>query len=190
MDPANEATDLEPGQLDPWLREHLGRRVVVAGFSMSLLEQTPEGAAALAGAAPEPLVADLSAYGEIWVVWAAAGTPCDDALGRAAAHDADALLIWLPEASDLPPATPDAAPAPIAGTLRAIVAAADALGLRDRALLALVGPGATRTFARRLGFEDGFGASVSPAHVATALARAAVARAEFARHGRSPPCYL
>ncbi len=190
MEPLNDTFELEPGQLDPWVREHLGRRVVVAGFTMALPARAPGGTAVRADAAPQPLIDALSAYGEIWILWAAPGATLDEALGRAAAHDADAVLIWLPDSPGVPPAAPDAAPAPIATALRSIIAAADGLGLRDRALLALIGPGVTRAHARRFGFEDGFDADVPPARIATALARAAVARDEFACKGSSPPCYL
>jgi hypothetical protein len=130
-----------------------------------------------------------------------------DALGRAAALDADALLIWVPgtetaEASAGMDAEVDAnvsrdtdpsgggVPPWAVPVLRALMGAADAEGLHDRAVMLLVGRGASRGLARALGYDDGFGMDAPAALVATAAAEGALTAARLRHGGSSPPCYL
>jgi hypothetical protein len=185
------AQALEPDLLDSWLRRRLGRRLVVAGLTLTPGQApTHDNGTSGGDAEPEIFSAALSTYRELWVVWAPTGTRLDDALAHAAAHDADALLVWLPGAAGSPDGEPGVPPAPTVQALRTLLEAAESLGLRDRCMLALAGPGASRVVARRLGFDDGFGLDVTPAQVAAVCAREAVSRAEFPRSSSSPPCYL
>jgi hypothetical protein len=62
--------------------------------------------------------------------------------------------------------------------------------VRDEAVVALVGPGASRTLARQLGCDEGFAAEEATGHIVGQLVREALAREELRRTGSSPPCYL
>ncbi|HEU4781998.1 MAG TPA: hypothetical protein VFS83_01530, partial [Ktedonobacterales bacterium] len=72
----------------------------------------------------------------------------------------------------------------------ALIERAEALGLRDRSLLALIGSHVTRDQAHQLLFEEGYPASTLTAQLLWSLAREAIARDELRRRGSSPPCYL
>ncbi len=169
MPPARPLRDVNAA-----LREHLGRRLVVA-----LLTATgaldDEGARALASM--------LRSYDEIRLIELHA--PDDDQeqvramLEHAGREDADAVLVWI--GADAPPSE---------RWQRTVIAEAEDLGLWDRSFMALVGTGASRTGARALGYEDGFGSDVPCTGLATALASEAITRAEAGTRGSSPPCYL
>jgi hypothetical protein len=206
-----EMAALEPEALDALLRAELGRPLVVVGLTLAAGAATGAGLDTPLGEPPAGPIAGLARYGELWVRWLAAGTRLADALGRAAVLDADALLIWVPASesaesgADTDPeaeadveasASRDSEPgagrtAPLAvPLLRAVMGAADADGLHDRAVMLLVGPGASRGLARALGYDDGFGADAPVALVATAAADGALASARLRGGGSSPPCYL
>jgi hypothetical protein len=125
------------------------------------------------------------------VRWAAAGEDAREPLARATREDADAVLIWLGEPAGAASGGPSsrATPGPDAA-LGALRDEADALGLRDRAVLALAGPRGSRALARRLGYDEGFDAAAAAHEIAAALAREAAAREALRRGGSSPPCYL
>jgi hypothetical protein len=90
------------------------------------------------------------------------------------------VLLWLAE-------TPtDARPAPLA----AFLDYAEAAGVRDDAVIALVGPGASRMLARRMGCDEGFSGGEATEVIVSRLVREALAREELRRTGSSPPCYL
>ena len=72
----------------------------------------------------------------------------------------------------------------------ALLERAEALGLRDRSLVALIGPQVTRDLAHRLLFEEGYPATMPTAQLLWSLAQEAIARDELRRRGSSPPCYL
>lgn len=184
---APDESVLEPAALDAWLRAQLGRRLAVTGITLMLPAGTspaPPGAVAAAGAPPAALRDALGQYGEIWLRWLPSGTRLDEAAIRAAAGDADVLLVWL---------DPTGAPgAPVGWPERPLTALHDALAnlsLRDDCVLAIGGVGASRSLARRLGYDDGF-AVEAPAVIATTLAREALALAAVRGGGSSPPCYL
>lgn len=179
---------LEPAALDAWLRQHLGRRMTVVGLSLPATRPAAGWATVVLDDAPSLLVAALAEYGELWVLWAAAGATPRDALTDAATHDADVMLVWLPRPADGPTGgTLDSWAAEMVQTL---VAEMDASGQRDRCVVALVGPGASRALARQLGCDDGFGPELGPADIVTTLAQEAATQEEFRLRGQSPPCYL
>ena len=168
-----------PDDLDSWLREHLGRRMVVVGLTLPTTPSQAHDVVRL-GQPPSEFLRALEPYDEVWVRWLTAGTVVDQSLTHAALHEGDAVLLWLTE----PPS--EARP-------RALVAFldhAEAAGVRDEAVTALVGPGASRELAHRLGFEEGFAPADSPGHIASELAREVLALEATRRGGSSPPCYL
>jgi hypothetical protein len=178
---------MAPDALDRWLRAELGRRLAVIGITLGPpAADAPgtRGVIAVAGAVPAPLTAALAAYGELWLRWLPRGTPLDEAAIRAAAGDADALLVWLePDAVDAPAGWPERTLATLYDTL------AD-LSLRDGCVLALAEAGASRALARTLGCDDGFARDTPPALIATTLAREVLALAAVRGGGSSPQCYL
>ena len=103
----------------------------------------------------------------------------EEGLRQAAQTDAEIVLVWL--------AADDERELAAASTL---LARAEALGLRDRSFLALIGPHVTRDQAHRLLFEEGYPAATPTAQLLWSLAREAIARDELRRRGSSPPCYL
>jgi beta-lysine 5,6-aminomutase beta subunit len=171
--------DAAPDTLDSWLRQHLGRSLVVIGMSLPVTVSRPGGAVVL-GAPPVDYVRALEEYEELAPRWLAAGTLVDQALTHAALHEADVLLLWLADA----PA--DARPAPLV----AFLDHAEAAGAREEAVIALVGPGASHELAHRLGFDDGFAPADPPGEVVSRLAHEVLALEELRRKGSSPPCYL
>ena len=175
---------LEPAALDAWLREQLGRRMVVVGVSFA--PPATAGAPLRVTEPPAELLAGLAAYTEVWLRWSDAGTELGTVLREAAQYDADAVLAWL----ETPRGTE---PAPAQWPRRAVAALigeADDLNLRDRCVFALAGPAASQTLARQMGCDLGFAPDVALARLVGALAREAAARDEFRRKGSSPPCYL
>lgn len=164
LDTTRPDPSLAPAAPDTWLREQLGRQMVVAVVA--------------AGAQAESALARIeqgtARHGEVRL------------LGRTATFDRDdARLAAL--IAELAPLDPDAARQ---WAVRAL-AACERAGLRDRAFVALVAPGeGVRAQARALGFEDGFALDVPLATLLAALAREAVAHDELRRRGSSPPCYL
>jgi hypothetical protein len=167
-----------PDDLDSWLREHLGRRLVVVGLTLPVAPSSSD--AVTLGPPPSAFLRGMAKYEEVWVRWQSPGTLVDRALTRAALHEGDAVLLWLPE---LPS---EARP----GTLVAFLDHAEAAGVRDAAVLALAGPGSSRELARRLAFAEGFAPTDSASHVAAELAREVLALETLRRGGSSPPCYL
>jgi hypothetical protein len=103
----------------------------------------------------------------------------EEGLRQAAQTDAEAALVWL--------AADDEREVAAATTL---LERAEALGLRDRTFLALIGSHVTRDLAHRLLFEEGYPATTPTAQLLWSLAREAIARDELRRRGSSPPCYL
>jgi hypothetical protein len=170
--------EVSPPALDSWLRQQLGRRLVVIG--LSLPAATPSGGEIMLDAPPADFIRELERFEEVWVRWLAAGTLVDQALTRAALHEGDVVLLWLAdEPSDPRPAA-----------LAAFLEHAEAAGARDEAVTALVGPGASRELARRLGCNEGFAPTEAPGVVISQLAREVVTMDELRRRGSSPPCYL
>lgn len=166
---------LAPAALDTWLREQLGRQMVVAVVA--------------AGAQAESALARIeqgtARYGEVRLLGRTATFDRDDArlaalIAELAPLDPDAVLVVSTAAAD----------AARQWAVRAL-AACERAGLRDRAFVALLAPGeGVRAQARALGFEDGFALDLSLATLLAALAREAVALDELRRRGSSPPCYL
>jgi methylmalonyl-CoA mutase cobalamin-binding subunit len=103
----------------------------------------------------------------------------EEGLRQAAQTDAEVALVWLSaeDERELAAAT-------------ALLERAEALGLRDRSFLALIGPHVTRDLAHRLLFEEGYPATTPTAQLLWSLAQEAIARDELRRRGSSPPCYL
>jgi hypothetical protein len=193
-----ETLELAPAALDGWLRGRLGRPLVVIGLTLSTDAPLTDRGLPMLGDPPRRFIEGLEPYHEEWVRWMAAGMTLDAALAYTAAQEADTLLIWVPQAPVGAPAQSGAPPSEGEGTdtdwltrtLSELVGLTDAQNLRDRCVLMLVGPGASRELAHRLGFDDGFAATTPLARIATALAKEAVARDELRRTGSSPPCYL
>jgi hypothetical protein len=183
------ATEMGPADLDGWLREMLGRRLVVVGLALAAEDAGQDAATAALGEPPQALIAALERYTEIWVRWLAAGMAVDAAVAHATVREADVLLVWVPISTGEQMAAAHGEPRqePV---LARLLAQAEARELRDPCVLLLVGPGASRPLARRLGYDDGFGPEAPVAQIATAAARETLAREEFRRKGSSPPCYL
>ncbi|HKB47662.1 MAG TPA: hypothetical protein VKC57_08200 [Ktedonobacterales bacterium] len=174
-DATNPGPLLAPAALDVWLRERLGRQMVVAVVA--------------AGAQPESALARIEQgvgrYGEVRLLGRIVTLDRDDAqlaalIAALAPLDPDAMLIVSTTITD----------ATRQWDVRAL-AACERAGLRDRAFVALLAPGeGMRAQARALGFEDGFALDVPLATLLAALAREAVAHDELHQRGSSPPCYL
>ncbi|HEY7834402.1 MAG TPA: hypothetical protein VIG30_12575 [Ktedonobacterales bacterium] len=169
-------------ELDAWLRARLERPLLAVGLTIAIA-----GGAGATGDPPAGWLAACAPYGEIHLLWLPAGLRLDEALRRAAEQDADLLCCWL----EGPLAPSDLAHAdPAHGLLSRLVARAEGLGLRDRCVIALVGPAASQQRARRAGCDAGFAPNAPPARVLAALAREVAGRDAFRRGGSSPPCYL
>ena len=163
----------EPFALDAWLRERLQRRltlVVVTAFH-------PHAAA-------DSLCAGMEMYAELRVASCIVASPDESALSDMARLDPDVVLLWT--------ALGDAGAQAGGGRRWAldVLTILEGLGLLDRAFVALIGEGVTRSAARALGYEDGILVDTPLAAVAQLVAREAVARDELRRRGSSPPCYL
>ena len=177
-DATNPGPLLAPAALDAWVRERLGRQMLVAVVAV-----------VAAGAQPESALARIeqgsARYGEVRLLGRIATLHRDDAqlaalIAALVPLDPDAMLIVSTTITD----------AARQWAVRAL-AACERAGLRDRAFVALLAPGeGARAQARALGFEDGFALDVPLATLLAALAREAVAHDELRRRGSSPPCYL
>ncbi len=154
--------------IDGLLRWQLGRRMTVC--LLGLTDTDAEEIAVLAER--------LTSIEEIRVL--SPGTSAEEGLRQAAQADAEVVLVWLAVNDD----ERELAAA------SALLERAEALGLRDRSLVALVGPHVTRDLAHRLLFEEGYPAATPTAQLLWSLAREAIARDELRRRGSSPPCYL
>jgi hypothetical protein len=170
-------TELTPDELDAWLRERLGRSLLVALISL--------GAAGDAGGSADSLADMLSAYRQMRTAIVPASSPTsstafDDRLTRLAQLDPDVVLVCPPpldaEALDL-------------GGLRALRDNLDQSGVLDRAFVAVVSASISRLQARRLGFEDAISPTLPPCELGGIVAREGVA-ADERRRGSSPPCFL
>ncbi|HKW23152.1 MAG TPA: hypothetical protein VJO13_17340 [Ktedonobacterales bacterium] len=160
-------TTSEREAIDGLLRWQLGRRMTVC--LLTLTDTHAEENAAL--------TERLTSIAEIRVLPPAPSV--EEGLRQAAQTDAEVALVWL-EADDERELA----------TATALLERAEALGLRDRSLVALIGPDVTRDLAHRLLFEEGYPASTPTARLLWSLAREAIARDELRRRGSSPPCYL
>jgi hypothetical protein len=174
-DATNPGPLLARAALDAWLRERLGRQMVVAVVA--------------AGAQPESALARIEQgvgrYGEVRLLGRTVTLDRDDAqlatlIAALAPLDPDAMLIVSTTITD----------AARQWAVRAL-AACERAGLRDHAFVALLAPGeGMRAQARALGFEDGFALDAPLAILLAALARETVAHDELHQRGSSPPCYL
>lgn len=179
------STEPRPAELDAWLRAHLERPIRAVGLSLAP-NQAPGGDIPTI-APPAAWLAEVAAYSEWHLRWTPVGVGLEEALRRAAEQVADVLFCWLAGT-----AQPDAATADdqAQGILARLVARADRLGLRDRCVIALIGPAATQQRARHAGCDSGFALHTPPARVLAELAREVAGRDAFCRGGSSPPCYL
>lgn len=166
----------EPPALDHWLREHLGRQLIIA----ALVASSPDSAAL------DDFRAPLSAYAEVRLVESAADPAATDRqleqlLAPLAQLDPDIVLVWATSLDHI--SMP-------ASWSNAALAACEHLGLLDRCYVALIAPQMTRSDARALGFEEGFPTTQPVTDLLAVLAREAVARDDYRRRGSSPPCFL
>ncbi len=159
-------TSSEREAIDGLLRWQLGRRVTVC-----LLALTDTHADDIAG-----LTERLTGIEEIRVLPPVPSV--EEGLRQAAQTDAEIVLVWLASNDERE----------LAAT--ALLERIEALGLRDRSLVALIGPQVTRDQAHKMLFEEGYPASTPTAQLLWSLAREAIARDELRRRGSSPPCYL
>jgi hypothetical protein len=164
--------------LNDWLRQRLRRRLNLALVAAETDAQLQV----------HLLMAELEPYSEMHVILApmhaatdTSGNVLIQTLKRAAADDADAILIWTETSLESEEATQ---------RLRAWLERAEQLGLCDRSFLALIGPHITRKGARSLGYDDGIPSDAACLQLATLVARETVAHDELTRRGSSPPCYL
>jgi hypothetical protein len=174
-DATNPDPPLAPAALDTWLRERLGRQMVVAVVA--------------AGAQSEFAVArieqGIAYYGEVRLLRRTVTLDGDDAqlaalVAKLTPLDPDAVLVISTTAVD----------AARQWAVRAL-ATCERAGLRDRAFVALLAPDeGIRAQARVFGFEDGFALDLQLATLLAVVAREAVAHDELRRRGSSPPCYL
>lgn len=160
-------TASERTAIDGLLRWQLGRRMTICLFAQ--METHPDEIAALAKR--------LMGIEEVRVLPPA--TLADEGLRQSAQADAEVVLVWLAADDERELAAASA-----------LLERAEALGLRDRSFLALIGPHVTRDLAHRLLFEEGYPATTPTAQLLWSLAREAIARDELRRRGSSPPCYL
>src|SRR6185437_7789751 len=129
-------TASERTAIDGLLRWQLGRRMTAC--LLALAETHPDEIATLAER--------LTSIEEVRVLSPAAWA--EEGLRQAAQADAEVVLVWLAadDERELAAAT-------------ALLERAEALGLRDRSFLALIGPHVTRGQAHRLLFEEGYPAA-------------------------------
>lgn len=165
--PTATLTASEREAIDGLLRWQLGRRMTVC--LLALTDTHPDDIAAL--------TERLTSIAEIRM--APPAPSVEDGLRQAAQTDAEIVLVWLAadDEREIASAT-------------ALLERAESLGLRDRSLVALIGPQVTRDQAHRLLFEEGYPAATPTAQLLWNLAREAIARGELRRRGSSPPCYL
>ena len=160
-------TSSERDAIDGLLRWQLGRRMTVC--LLALADTHADDIAVV--------TERLTRIAEIRILPPAPSV--EKGLRQAAQTDAEVVLVWL--ATDNEREMADAI---------ALLERAEAMGLRDRSLVALIGPDVTRDMAHRLLFEEGYPASTPTAQLLWSLAREAIARDELRRRGSSPPCYL
>lgn len=165
--PAAPLTTSERDAIDGLLRWQLGRRMTVC--LLALADTHTDDIAAL--------TERFTSIAEIRVLPPA--PTVEEGLRQAAQTDAEIVLIWL--ATDDEREMEDAT---------ALLERAEAMGLRDRSLVALIGPDVTRDLAHRLLYEEGYPSSTPTAQLLWGLARESIARDELRRRGSSPPCYL
>jgi methylmalonyl-CoA mutase cobalamin-binding subunit len=160
-------TTSERTAIDGLLRWQLGRRMTIC--LLALADTYPGEVAALAER--------LTSIDEVRVMPPVPSA--EEGLRQAAQTDAEVALVWLSaeDERELAAAT-------------GLLERAEALGLRDRSFLALIGPHVTRDLAHRLLFEEGYPATTPTAQLLWSLAQEAIARDELRRRGSSPPCYL
>src|SRR5579871_342126 len=189
------ASDTDPRipALDPsavvatMLRTDLGRQLTVL-----LLE--PPHLSGHQSASCEELRLRLAAYPEVRVLHETpasgmSGTEIEAVFAAAMQNDADAVLVWA-EQQALTMQTPEGACTPSWRWPRMALEAAKRVNLFDRCFVALIGDDIERQDARRLGYEDGFIATMPLDSLVRQLAREAIARAQARNRGSSPPCYL
>lgn len=153
--------------IDGLLRWQLGRRMTVCLLALGDAHNDELTA----------LAERLASIEEIQLV--APATTSEAGLLEAARLDAEVALLWLAADDER-----ELAAAP------ALLEYADALGLRDRSFVALIGPAMSRDLAHRLRFEEGYPTATPTAQLLWSLAREAIGRDELRRRGSSPPCYL
>ena len=161
-------TTSEREAIDGLLRWQLGRRMTVCLLTLTDTHAKENAA----------LTERLTSIAEIRVLPPAPSV--EEGLRQAAQTDAEIVLVWLPSDAERE----------VVAAATALLERAEALGLRDRSLVALIGPDVTRDLAHRLLFEEGYPASTPTARLLWSLAREAIARDELRRRGSSPPCYL
>jgi hypothetical protein len=136
----------------------------------------------------------FAAYPEIRVVHRRlapdpGNTEIESIFTRAIDEDFDIVLVWAATVRD-GDATLREDTAPYWHWPKHALAAAESVNLFDRCLVALVGDDIRQREARRLGYEDGFTASMPADGLVVRLAREAMAHREARRRGSSPPCFL
>ncbi|HEU0028134.1 MAG TPA: hypothetical protein VFQ25_13555 [Ktedonobacterales bacterium] len=168
----------DPAQFTDWLDEALGRPMLIVALR--------RGGPSMNGG-DDPLAgwrAQLGAYpGVRLLVQEVGDAPDAEALARIAQLGPDVLLVCEDANSADGAAT--------SGAWRAaILDVAEGLNLFERMLLAWYGAGVTRAMARKSGYEDGFAPDQPLVDALAILAREAIGRETYRRHGSSPPCYL
>ena len=185
------SSEPSPAELDAWLGERLERPLLAVGLTLAVGSGAETGGATatelVTGDSPAQWLAACAPYAELHLRWLPTGLRLDDALRRAAEQDADLLCCWL-DGSPAPSVAQGDDPA--RGPLTRLVARAENLGLRDRCVIALIGPAASQERARRAGCDAGFAPGTPLAHMLAELAREVAGRDAFRRGGSSPPCYL
>ena len=168
----------DPAQFTDWLNEALERPMLIVALYR---------AGALADGGDDPLAgwrAQLQAYPGVRLLMRAVGDAPDAAtLSGIAQLDPDALLVCEDARDSDGAATPS-------DWRAAILSVAEGLNLFERMMLAWYGAGVTRAAARASGYEDGFAPDQPLSDALAILAREAIGRETYRRHGSSPPCYL
>lgn len=168
----------DPAQFTGWLDEALGRPMLIVALRRA-------GAPVDGGA--DPLAgwrAQLGAYPGVRLLVREIGdAPDAEALARIAQLDPDILLVCEDAHDAGGMSTPS-------DWRAAILDVAEGLNLFERMMLAWYGAGVTRATARKSGYEDGFAPDQPLFDALVILAREAIGRETYRRHGSSPPCYL
>ncbi|MBE3574325.1 MAG: cobalamin B12-binding domain-containing protein [Firmicutes bacterium] len=162
-------------EVNAFIRDHLGRRLVVVGACIESDAHTVgiDAILNMKGYAGEY---GLERYPEIRAVNLGAQVPAESLIARAVQEQADAILVsQIVTQKNVH-----------IHNLTKLVDLLEAEGLRDRFVLVVGGPRISHPLAVELGYDAGFGAGTLPGQVAAYLAQEVYARARAATRAPGP----